>query len=80
MAQDEIIQLLKEIKELQQKQLDLFQESLAQSEEQSKEYDKKVKRARVSQLIMLVLLALFFAFVFYAEWFSNGNPKPSWMN
>ena len=79
MSQDEMIQLLREIKDLQQKLVDLSEKSQAQYDEQIKDHNKEVKRGRLGQIGFLIVLATFFAFLLFMQWFGNNNPQPSWM-
>jgi hypothetical protein len=79
MADEQIIKLLEEIKELQEQQLRLSQRSVSDYEEQLKKREREVKRGKKAQIVLVVVLLLFFLFIFYAEWFLNANPKPSWM-
>jgi len=79
MSEDHIITLLEEIKELQKQQLELSQKSLGRYEQEIKNHDKEVGRAKKAQIGFIIVLTLFFLFILYIQWFSNGNPKPSWM-
>jgi hypothetical protein len=79
LSEERIVMLLEEIRDLQNQQLQLSQENNQRYKEALKSAEKGVRRQRVSLIIFLILMVSVFVLLIYAEWFSNGIPKPSWV-
>ncbi len=79
MSEERIVKLLEEIRDLQNQQLQLSQENHRRYEEAVKTHDKALRGGKKVQIGIFVLVILFLLFVIYAEWFTGGIPKPSWV-
>ena len=79
MSEERIVELLEQIRDLQNQQLKLSQETTRTYKEDVEANQKAVRRWKKGQIGFFVVMLVFLLFVIYAEWFSNGIPKPSWM-
>jgi hypothetical protein len=75
MSDDRTVQLLAEILSTQKEQLRLSHEHYSNYEGVIKTHRKDVSRGKKLQIAYLVVILSLLAFVVFAEWFLNGNPR-----
>ncbi|HJZ68484.1 MAG TPA: hypothetical protein VKF81_10215 [Blastocatellia bacterium] len=79
MSEERIVQLLEQIRDLEDQHLKLSKENTRIYDEAVEANQKALRRGKKVQVAFFVIMLLFLLFVIYAEWFANGIPQPSWM-
>lgn len=71
--------MLEEIRDLQNQQVELARENNLRYAGVVTIHEKDQRRAKKVQIAFFILVLVILGLLLYAQWFLDGNPKPSWM-
>ena len=77
MADEQVVKLLEEIRDLQKQHLENYKDAIANQRESLELYKRSARRQRITQISIGVIMVIFFIFLLFLIWVAShpaGTP------